>query len=153
MTPPKLFEHACTLYDLMQKQAEGDTFEGSKVTLFRKTGISQGYYTKIFDILTETGSIEQIRRGDSSVPTLIKLNKRPTLDDFNTAYRSSLTKPTAVDTLRQRVDALEQKGGEINLNSYIVNFDKRLTGLEARVRLLEGGISDATQQEQESTGE
>lgn len=144
---PKLFEHATSVYNELAQRARLDNgeidgtlrFEGSKVEAFRAVKISQMYYTPIFDLLTELGCIEQVRRGTSSQPSVIVLHKPPVLEEFTASHTKVLTKPTPLDTLRQQIEDMRRRLPDIDLNSYILSLDTRLSDLEARLSKIEQG--------------
>lgn len=142
---PKLYEHTLAMYNELRNRAEpldnGDTmrFEGSKVEAFRAIGVSQAYYSPIFDALTELGCIEQIQRGASRLPSVILLHHPPESEDFAAIYHVALTKPTPLDTIRQEVDDLRRRLPEIDVKSFIVSLDARMTDIESRLARLEQG--------------
>jgi len=139
METPKLFQHCERVYEALQEKATGDIFEGSKVEVFRSVGISQGYYSEVFDILTELGCIEQTRRGTSGQTSMIALHHPPELEEFRQMYRNSLTKRSPLDSIRQQVDDLRKGMPQVDVDSFIISVDGRLSDLESRVSDLEQG--------------
>jgi hypothetical protein len=143
-TIPAIFGHMERMFDELKNRAAFDTsgkvkFVGSKVEAFRAIGVSQGYYTKIFDALVEMGCIEQVQRGAGNQPSVILLHKRPTLDEYQGMYRSRLTRPTELDILRQQFKDLQRRFQGIDLNSMLLSLNQRLEQLEARLDKLEKG--------------
>jgi hypothetical protein len=142
---PKLYDHALAMYRELERQAEplakGATlrFEGSKVQAFRAIGISQSYYSPIFDALTELGCIEQVQRGASHLPSVILLHHPPDSDEFAEIYHVALTKPKPLDTLRQEMEDLRRRLPEIDVKSFVISLDARLTDIEGRLARLEQG--------------
>jgi hypothetical protein len=148
---PAIFKHMEHMYDELEDRAapldSGDTvgngntlrFEGSKVEAFRALKISQGYYSKIFDALTEMGCIEQIQRGSGKQGSIILLHKRPVLDEYAGMYKSRLTRPTQIDILRQRVNDMNRRLAGYDLNDMFLSLHQRLDQLEARLDKIERG--------------
>ena len=132
-----LYEHMNKMYLYLDDNATENVFEGSKVEAFRALKISQAYYTPVFDSLTELGCIEQVQRGNSGRPSRIVLHKPPDLDEFNERYTKLLTTPKPHDTLQQQIDDVRRRLPDIDLNSYIVSLDNRLTDIEARLSEVE----------------
>jgi hypothetical protein len=140
-----LYEHALSVYNELQNRAgEPDKhgkmrFEGSKVEAYRAVGVSQAYYSQIFDSLTELGCIEQVRRGASGHPSVIVLHYPPDPGAFAEVYRAVLTKPHPLDTIREELDELRRRLPDIDINSFIISLDARLTEYEGRLARLEQG--------------
>ena len=71
---PAIFTHASNCYSLMQSQAHLEVrdevsfrlFEGSGMQIVKRLGLSDAYYSKIFDVLKEMGCVEQLKRGGGS---------------------------------------------------------------------------------------
>lgn len=138
----KLIEHASVVYAALESRAKLDTddrlvFEGSKVDAFREAKVSQGYYSMIFDTLIQAGCIEQVRRGGGRTPSLIVLHKPPSVGDFARIYQTPLTKPTPLDTLREQMDLLARRLPKVDVDSFIIRLDQRLTAIEARLDKIE----------------
>jgi hypothetical protein len=135
------FDDAAILYKELETRADGNAFVGKKVEAFIATGLPQSRYSRLFYLLTETGCIVQVQRGNSLVPTVITLVHPPDPAAIEGAYvkRKSLTTSTVPANIVQRVEAIEGRLPNIDLNSYIQSLDKRLEAIEAR--LDEGGNS------------
>lgn len=138
----KLLDHCTTVYRALEKRAERDgtdklVFEGSKVDAFREAKISQGYYSLIFDVMTEAGWIEQTRRGGGRNPSLIVLHRAPVAEELEQVYLSPLTKSTPLDTIRQQMEVLARRLPSVDVDSFIVSLDHRLTAIEARLDKIE----------------
>jgi hypothetical protein len=130
------------MYDELESRAALDSdgklkFEGSKVEAFRALNVSQGYYTEIFDSLTEMGCIEQVRRGAGHQGTVIFLHHKPTMDQFTQIYRGVLTKASPLDTIRQQINDVNRRLPDIDLKSFILSLDQRLGAIEARLDQIE----------------
>lgn len=140
---PMIFTHMGTVYNELASRSErldkGDIlkFEGSKVEAFRATGISQGYYTEVFDSLTEMGCIEQIRRGAGHQATVIYLHHEPEYDQYMSIYTKRLTKRSPLDTIQQRISDMEGRMPGIDLDGFILSLDLRLAEIEARLDKIE----------------
>lgn len=120
---PIIFQHALSLYQALVDQSTNGRFTGSKIALFRSLGLSNAHYSRLFDALTELGCIEQVQRGSKTYPSIIVLHKPPALEEFRTAYRTRLTRPSSDATMRKRMDDLEGRiaaleifllGGEVH---------------------------------------
>lgn len=140
---PAIFNHMAAMYNELESRAEPHEngtlkFEGAKTDAFRALGVSQGYYTTIFDSLTEMGCIEQIRRGSGGQGSVILLHHPPEFDEYVSIYRTRLTRPSPLDTIRQQVKDMQRRLPEIDLNSFILSLDKRLTEIEERLE--QGGL-------------
>lgn len=146
----KLYEHALAMYNELASRAALDKagtlrFEGSKVEAFRAIGVSQSYYSSIFDALTELGCIEQVQRGASHLPSVILLYHPPEREAMTETYSVAapvhvdLTKPISLDTLSQEVRELQGRLPDIDVKSFILSLDARLTDIEGRLARLEQG--------------
>lgn len=114
VSEPILLDHAIKLYEELKRRAATDSggqlrFEGSKVEAFRACKISQAYYSVLFRELTESGCIEQLRRGDRHHPSVLLLHEAPTHERFSQTYKSDLTKPQTLATLREWVGQLQDR--------------------------------------------
>lgn len=139
---PTIFVHMARMYDELENRSSLDSdgkmkFEGSKVEAFRALNVSQGYYTEIFDSLTEMGCIEQVRRGAGHQATVIYLHHKPTMDEFTSIYRGVLTKPSPLDTIRQQMESMNRRLPDIDLKGFILSLDQRLGAIEARLDKIE----------------
>lgn len=136
-TDSRLFDHAVALYELLEKDSKDGVWEGKIVQTFRSLNISQTYYTPLFSILSELGSITQERRGTALAPHRIRLHHAPKIDEFEKVFRGHLTKRASSDTiLEQRISNLERRVPEVDLTSIIQNFQERLSELEREVQNL-----------------
>ena len=111
---PSFIDHAIALYAELEKRSELDSdgklkFEGSKVEAFRACGISQAFYSISFRVLDELGCTEQIRRGDRHHPSIVLLHGAPSREQLKESYRSDLTTPSTLATMREWVSQLEQR--------------------------------------------
>jgi hypothetical protein len=140
---PAIFGHMAAMYGELESRAEPHEngtlrFEGSKVDAFRGLKISQGYYSTIFDSLTEMGCIEQVRRGSGGQGSVILLHHPPVFDEYTSIYRTRLTRPTPLDMIRQQVSDMQRRLPDIDLNSFLLSLDQRLTEIEERLE--KGGL-------------
>jgi len=151
---PRLFDHCLALYEKLDSRAtiqgkgkdKQRFFEGSKLAVFRELGISQGYYSQTFAILTELGCIEQLQKGSVARPTVIALHKPPDVDEFKGMYRSVLTGSSSSDTLATEIEDIKRRLPQVEINSYIVSLEKRLGELDARLTKVERS-HDTTREE------
>lgn len=127
---PLMFQHATTLYEELVKRSKRGVFTGRKGDAFRAIGVSQGYYSALFNVLTELGCIEQTQRGSSRLPSVILLHHPPDAEDFVGAYQKSLTRSTPLDSLRQQVDNLARRLPQADLNDFILRTESRLAEIE-----------------------
>jgi hypothetical protein len=106
-------DYAIRLYEELDRRAfdvpDGRVFEGSKVEAFRATQISQGYYSLLFNQLVELGCIETLRKGGRHRPSIVLLYGAPNREQLAQNYRTRLTKPQTIDTMREWVSQLESR--------------------------------------------
>lgn len=128
----KMYQHALTLYDYMSDHAEDGVYKGTKVNAWRATGASQGYYTRVFSILEEIGSIKPMDFGGRGRRVYIRLNTRPTLEEFSRASvkPTNLTPRANYSKLVRDVEAIKQQLPGVDLRSVIEDFETRLRKLE-----------------------
>jgi hypothetical protein len=87
---PKLFEHIVEVYAIMDgaptTELSGDGHTKIAyvrgVELILNLGLSNSYYSPIFNALKEMGCIEQLERGRSARPSVYRLIKQPDLAEF-----------------------------------------------------------------------
>ena len=144
---PRLFQHTAALYDAMIKHSDSEdgetgTFTGSKVEMFRSINVSQGYYSQLFNSLEELGCIETIVNGrGGGRPSQVKLYHPPALNEFQKIYTKSLTNPSPLDTVRQRVSNIEGRLPQVDLAGVLTDFETRISDLESTIERLEQGRS------------
>lgn len=139
---PTIFNHMERVYDELVSRAALDNggtvkFEGSKVEAFRAVGVSQGYYTQIFESLTEMGCIEQVRRGAGHFGTIMLLHHRPEYEAFSEIYQKRLTKSRPLDTIQQQLNDMQRRLPEVDIQSFMISLDQRLAEIEARLEQIE----------------
>lgn len=153
--PPAIWFHVQKVYEAMDAQSkvvdiedDGSTgayfeapaieYEGFTSHLFQELGIAVPQYGPVLDLLRAMGCITQERRGGGPSPSVWRLWKKPTLEDFERAHA---TMPQAQIKVRkeaheeQRItDLMKQLGG--------VDVPKALTDIVNRLHVLEGRLDD-----------
>lgn len=141
---PKSYQHAVALYAAMEKDAVGGVWTGSKIHVFHELGISNGWYSVLFRTLTESGCIENDKRGGGGRGSTVILHHPPEHDEFLAAYElqhrltRTAKRATLDEQLEQRISQLEGRLPNIDLSRYILSLDERLQKLEDRMAELEG---------------
>jgi hypothetical protein len=106
-------------------------YRGRITETYKSLGISQSYYTRVRDVLTESGSIEYLQQGARGVETVIVLHHAPP-EDFTF---KRLTAPPTPDKLAVRLNELEawrDTLGNLNLQEALRNIEYRLSQLEEK---------------------
>jgi hypothetical protein len=134
-----LLRYCVTIYEALEagsKEVDGvRQWEGRYTELFAGLGISNAHYSKVSNTLQEIGAIEMLRRGARGTSTLIALHRKPEVSDLAGGVGTEpghLTRPTALDTLTQRVSQLERRLDGVDLKAYIANTERRLLTLEGK---------------------
>ena len=138
MKPETAFTHLTTLYGVLKVQSENGTFTGSKTDVYvHDAKLPPAYYTQLFYYLTEMGCIDQTQRGARGRPSIIRLVKEPTREDFDAVYvptrfrrQVNLTEGKSIDTLQEEVDELRRRIPNIDMTSWIASVEARLSQLE-----------------------
>jgi hypothetical protein len=108
---PALFGHCQATYEAMLSEAtrvrEGDVamvvWEGFPTKLLKEQlRLSTPYYTSVLRALKRMGSVKQLRRGGSTLPSQWELLKEP---DLVTFLATNVAEPSAQDV---RLDGIEQ---------------------------------------------
>jgi hypothetical protein len=152
----KDFEYCIEYYENLSKHSKPreindipcTVFEGSLVDIFRGMGVSQGYYSKVRDILESLGCITILKRGSRAGPSLVILHHPPDFDEYlllNRPLTGSLDGGKLAFAVRE---SLKQLLGGMDIVDTLDSIDKRITTLE---QLTTGGSSGKTQNKQ--TGE
>jgi hypothetical protein len=105
--PEAVMRNAEALYAELEKRADNGTFTGSRVHAFQTLDVSNTYYSLVYRLLTESGCIEEVQRGNRRQPSIIALHGAPDREKLQAMYRASLTRPRSIDTLRDYVSELE----------------------------------------------
>jgi len=138
--PPPDLPKLVALYDALYREAKGDTFTGSVVQAYHSTQLPGSYYSRLFHYLTEMGCIEQVQRGTRGRPSIIRLVKTPTEEDFLSVYKpgkftqKSLTNLKSHATLQEEVEMLTRRLPNIDLEQWIVSTEARIAELEAKLK-------------------
>lgn len=134
-----LLRYCVTIYEALEansKVVEGvRQWEGRYTDLFTGLGISNAHYSRVSSTLQEIGAIEILRRGARGTTTLIALHRKPDVSDLTGGVGTdapSLTRPSALDTLTQRVSQLERRLDGIDLKAYITSTERRFQELETK---------------------
>jgi DNA-binding IscR family transcriptional regulator len=145
---PKVFEYGLRLYEEIASNAIDGVFTGSKTAAFRNLGISQSYYSKLYRTLQELGCIEMLQRGSGEGigrNSVIRVHEPPTEDTFFTVYqtthRQSLDIAGRLDIVEQKVQNVEGRTPDIDLNRYILSFEQRLTDIDTRLTEIESRLT------------
>jgi hypothetical protein len=128
---PIVLKYAKELYSKLEERSTDGIFTGSTTAVFKSMGISQAYYSKLYDLLYDSGCVEQIQRGSSHTLSVLRLIRAPDADDFRVQH---LTKPKSSATLlEQRVTNIEGRLPNVDLASIIDNFETRIADLESQI--------------------
>lgn len=135
-----LFKHMYALYDLLYREAEGDTFTGSQRVVFDQLGLSPAYNSQLYRGLREMGCIEQVQRGAGKVPSILKLVHPPQIEQFNDWNRTAesarpLTRAATLRSVEAELRLLERRLPQgVSLPEWIVAIEGRLASLEAAIQ-------------------
>jgi hypothetical protein len=137
-----LHERAFELYEHMSVQSTPGRpgehiFTGSVTDEFRKLNVAQGEYSRLLRALKETGSVEVIQRGNAGRPSIVRLLHAPKLEEIT--QLTELTPAGKPGKLEQRVENVERRLPDIDLNRYIVSLGSRLDDIERRLTSIESG--------------
>lgn len=136
------FAYLEKLYLSLQSYADADgVFRGSKTMVYEKIGASSGWYSRLYNLLTTMGCIEVQQKGHRGRPSVVRLIKAPTREEFDMLPLDSrdLTSVPTRGNLDERLRTLEGRLQGIDLGSYLVSLEDRLTNIESRLDMLEGG--------------
>jgi hypothetical protein len=123
------------LYSRLEEQSNDGIFTGSVVSVFKSLEVSQAYYSKLYDLLYDSGCVERIQRGSSHTPSVLRLIRAPDADDFRVQPLTN-TKSSAT-LLEQRVTSIEGRLPNVDLASTITDFETRISDLESQIREVE----------------
>ena len=140
-----MYLHILALYTELKKRAgDSDMFIGSKTEAYRATGLSQGYYSKLFHYLTELGCIVSVQRGSNRSDSIVQLVKPPELAAFKElATLTNLTKRTTLDTLSTEIEQLKRRLPEgVDLIAWMASIEARLADI-----ITKGGYDFGTEED------
>lgn len=132
-------DHCETVYNALAERATINiktdelVFTGAISQVYRSLGISQSYYSSIFDTLEEVGSILKIQKGARSVDTVMALRGLPEVwpEHLTQHPKKDLTGPEGYATLVLDVKKIQDSIGSLNVIEALINLDTRLGQLEA----------------------
>jgi hypothetical protein len=131
-----LIRYCNTVYEALKAESKDGLWEGAIMRKFGTLGISNAHYGKVMNTLYELGSIEQVRRGARSNPTIIRLHRKPDAERVagELGLTSRLTNASPYDMLLTRLNTLERRFEGIDVAQYIHSTETRLRALEAEWR-------------------
>jgi hypothetical protein len=132
--PPRLYEHACRVFDEMRKRAKPQrisdggserhalVYEGFMTQLFRELNLSTPYYSRILRRLQRMKCIMQLSRGGGNAPSRWELLKEPEYASFAEAENARRRTPTRLGMMEQRV---------IDMNERLIALETQMESLLA----------------------
>jgi hypothetical protein len=146
--PPAIWLHVQKVYEAMEKESfdvyddiEGGgtkapykRYEGFTSHLFQELGIAVPNYGPVLDLLRAMGCITQERRGGGPSPSVWRLWKRPTPEDFERAHK---TMPQAQIKVRkeqheeQRILDLQKQLGGLDVPKALIELQSQINVLKA----------------------
>lgn len=130
-------KHALTVYNRLKSEAKKEqgnllVWRGIFTELYRDTGISQSHYQSVVKLLEHNGVIEWVQRGKRGIESVIVIHSLPKtpLKLPEKKAPKTLTDDPAFATLVDRVEALEQRLGGVDIAGVLVNYEERLSQLE-----------------------
>ena len=143
----RMAEHCITVYAALEELAEDGVFRGSVSKLYDSTGVSRAHYRKIWTLLTDLGcitrEIETSLGIGSRKASVVRLNHRPTVEEFAGAYLTSGLHSDSV-LLDSRLKTLERRLGEINVVNALAELTRQFKELEAEVGKIKASSSKST---------
>lgn len=136
------YTYILQLYETMVERSTDGIYEGKVVDTFASLGISNSYYTELFNVLKELGCIELLDRGTRNRPTRYRLHHAPTV----VAYERRYIKPTGgltaagkpatvtVTELEQRVSNIERRLSGVDIKQILADYEKRIARLEQQTK-------------------
>lgn len=145
--PPAIWHHVQMVYEAMFLESEVEiadseeyvttgarVYTGFTSHLFQDLGIAVPNYGPVLDLLRAMGCITQERRGGGPSPSVWKLWKKPTLEDFERAHK---TMPQAQVKVRkeqheeQRITDLQKQLGGIDVPQALIDLQSQINVLKA----------------------
>lgn len=144
ISEPALLRDCKIIYEKMQETANEDIdggtawqWVGSLVRLFADTGLPTPKYTAVMRALREMGCCEQMQRGGGGSPSIWRLIKPPTQQDFDAkANASTKAKKIKEEVADQRIRDLSLRVS--SLETQLDQTRRQLENLEIRM-LTPGG--------------
>ena len=127
------FERIDRLYKAIAEDANDEgIFTGSKTNLYLGTRLSMKHYPRVWGLLEDMGCIEQISRGTSRAPTVIKVIRAPTVEDYERVSEITMHLPhnDNLDMIRRKVATIEERIPPIDLARTFKSIDDRLKVIE-----------------------
>ena len=162
--PPAIWHHVLRVYDAMAEQAKevaieddgqstyfespATMYEGFTSHLFQELGIAVPNYGPVLDLLREMGCITQERRGGGPSPSVWRLWKRPTLEDFERAH---VTVPRVEAKVRkqqheeQRITDIQKQLGGIDIPRAIADLQNQINVIRADMQTHERNLHGHTE--------
>lgn len=145
---PAVFRHSQSLYDALDARSTVEivrdtpikVFRGSITEIYRQTGISQSYYSKVTKALADNGCITYLQRGGRGLETVVALHHPPLEHEWNVP-QTSLMERGAFGILTQRLNNIDESLGGLDVKKALVDLQTQVTTLATRVDELENGRS------------
>ena len=112
---PALYKKCVKMYQAMANESVSDgeylTYEGFITRLvIDDLGLSNAYYSQMRSALVSMGCIEQLVRGGASTPSVWRLFKEPTFEDFDKASLTASTpKQQQIRDILNRLNIIEDR--------------------------------------------
>lgn len=148
-TPPAVLLYAHAVYNRFLELAKVETvripltddeieipvFRGRIGDVFDAVVSSRSYYSQIRAILDESGSLTVLERGTAHTGTVLAVNpnKPPPLElppSFVKSSLDTLTLAREVATLKEQVEKLAARLGEVNIVKILRDFEIRISRIE-----------------------
>jgi hypothetical protein len=127
-------EYCIALYDALKKRAVKNEFTGSITEVYKTLGISNQYYSKITQMLVETGSVEHVQRGHHKRPSIYRLLHKPTkaqLEAYDTLMRGNRKRGRVSEKeILTRIEKLERSVRNVDIIAALQNLEGRIQALE-----------------------
>jgi hypothetical protein len=136
--PTATQRHALILYNRLKSEAkieQGDllVWRGALTTTYTDLGISQQYYQRVVKCLEFNEVIEWAQKGKRGIESVIVLHPLPELPLSLPEKKpaKALTDDPIFAKLVDKVEALEEMIGGLDIAEVLVNYEERLRALEA----------------------
>jgi hypothetical protein len=150
MQPTKRHEYAIRLYEALEAEAHEMVHLGQRVKRWEgfilvevdRLGIPRGEYARVMKYMKDNDLIVQWQRGARATPSVLLLVKPPPADpaDLEKISAKRLTQPPTLARMAVSVEALQKQLGGIDLRQLLLEYDQRLTRVEALLR--EAGLGE-----------
>jgi hypothetical protein len=132
--------NANALYAHMLESAEMRVVNGNKVNVWsgsltktcRELNIPKGTERRVIAPLEAMGCIQIIQRGAANYPSTVVLLKPPTEESWEDRSKGLTPRPSYA-ILSRRLEAVERTLGGVDLGEALLNLDRRLKTVEAKI--------------------